>query len=141
MIRIPRRIAANRCRVMPTAKACVTAILFAFMLGSFPVSANAQKFVVAWSAFLLDSSSVPSAVAGSLVWTTVLFGGALAVAQPDAPIERILTREVHHRHRADRRRSRGHRQCAGTGGARGRAEGLRSDALDQPEGNRGVTAR
>lgn len=44
------------------------------------LTALACLFVVAWSAFLLDSSSVPSAVAGSLVWTTVLFGGALAVA-------------------------------------------------------------
>jgi glycosyltransferase 2 family protein len=36
-------------------------------------------FVVASAALLLDPSSVPSAVAGSFVWTTLLFAGVLAV--------------------------------------------------------------
>jgi uncharacterized protein (TIRG00374 family) len=36
-------------------------------------------FVVGWAALFLDSSSVPSAVAGSFVWTTLFFAGVLAV--------------------------------------------------------------
>jgi ABC-type nitrate/sulfonate/bicarbonate transport system substrate-binding protein len=50
MIRIPLRIAADRSSVMPAAKACVATMLLAVMLGSFPLSANAQKSVIAWSA-------------------------------------------------------------------------------------------
>jgi glycosyltransferase 2 family protein len=42
-------------------------------------TALACLFVVGWAALLVDSSSIPSAVAGSFVWTTVLFVGAVAV--------------------------------------------------------------
>ena len=50
MIRVPLGLAANRLSVVLAAKGCITAILLAVMLGSFPVSAKAEKFVFAWTA-------------------------------------------------------------------------------------------
>jgi glycosyltransferase 2 family protein len=58
------------------------------------LTALACLFVVAWAALLLDSSSVPSTVAGSLVWTTALFVGALAVVAAAAAGSTRLARRL-----------------------------------------------
>jgi uncharacterized protein (TIRG00374 family) len=97
---LPTSVGGDAVRAWIVGRPSAQVVLAATSVVLDKLTALACLFVFAWALFLLDSSSVPSAVAHSFVWTTVLFVGALAVAATAAAGSMRLARKLPERFRA-----------------------------------------